>query len=111
MANGCESSAYPNSRGSPASKALAQELWTADGNTRCADCGQKDPEWAVLNLGILICVRCSGIHRSLGVHISKVRSLELDKWEPQQLGVGRLSPPSATDGVALILIRPSFIRS
>ncbi len=40
-----------------------------------------------MNLGILICVKCSGIHRSLGVHISKVRSLELDKWEPAQLGV------------------------
>jgi hypothetical protein len=41
----------------------------------------------VLNWGVLICVKCSGIHRSLGVHISKVRSLDLDKWESQQLGV------------------------
>jgi hypothetical protein len=41
----------------------------------------------VLNWGVLICVKCSGTHRSLGVHISKVRSLDLDKWEPQQLGV------------------------
>ncbi len=41
----------------------------------------------MLNWGVLICVKCSGTHRSLGVHISKVRSLDLDKWEPQQLGV------------------------
>lgn len=89
LANGCESPT--DSKKGMASRALAQELWVVNGNSKCADCGQKDPEWAVLNLGILICVKCSGIHRSLGVHISKVRSLELDKWEPQQLGV-RLHP-------------------
>lgn len=42
------------------------------GNDKCADCGAPDPDWASLNLGILICVECSGIHRNLGVHISKV---------------------------------------
>lgn len=49
-------------------------------NPICADCQGKRPEWASMNLGILICIECSGIHRSLGVHISKVRSLTLDKW-------------------------------
>lgn len=39
-----------------------------------------DPEWASLNLGILMCIECSGIHRNLGSHISKVRSLGLDDW-------------------------------
>lgn len=39
------------------------------------------PDWASINLGILVCIECSGIHRSLGVHVSKVRSLTLDKWE------------------------------
>ena len=39
-----------------------------------------DPDWASLNLGSLICIECSGIHRNLGTHISKVRSLELDDW-------------------------------
>ncbi|KAI8371157.1 hypothetical protein EDC96DRAFT_501670 [Choanephora cucurbitarum] len=47
-------------------------------NTICADCSAKDPDWCSLNLGILICIECSGIHRSLGTHISKVRSLTLD---------------------------------
>lgn len=38
------------------------------------------PEWASLNLGVLMCIECSGIHRNLGSHISKVRSLGLDDW-------------------------------
>ncbi|KAL3701674.1 hypothetical protein R1sor_019696 [Riccia sorocarpa] len=54
------------------------------GNEICADCGAPDPDWASLNLGVLLCIECAGIHRNLGVHISKMRSLTLDVkvWEP-----------------------------
>jgi len=54
------------------------------GNAVCADCGAVEPDWASLNLGILLCIECSGVHRNLGVQISKVRSLTLDVrvWEP-----------------------------
>lgn len=46
-----------------------------------------DPEWASLNLGVVMCIECSGVHRNLGSHISKVRSLGLDEWPPGHLSV------------------------
>ncbi|KAL4230911.1 Arf-GAP with Rho-GAP domain [Mactra antiquata] len=49
-----------------------------EGNDKCADCGTKDPKWASINLGIVICIKCAGPHRSLGAHRSKVRSLRMD---------------------------------
>jgi len=51
----------------------------------CAECGKPNPRWASYSLGILICIHCSGIHRSLGTHISKVRSLDLDEWNDDQM--------------------------
>ncbi|XP_030601147.1 arf-GAP with coiled-coil, ANK repeat and PH domain-containing protein 3 [Archocentrus centrarchus] len=55
------------------------------GNQLCCDCGEEEPRWASINLGVTMCIECSGIHRSLGVHLSKVRSLTLDSWEAEQL--------------------------
>ncbi|XP_068460252.1 arf-GAP with coiled-coil, ANK repeat and PH domain-containing protein 2 isoform X2 [Clinocottus analis] len=66
-------------------ESLLQKVLAIPGNTCCCDCGQPDPRWASINLGITLCIQCSGIHRSLGVHFSKVRSLTLDTWEPELL--------------------------
>uniref|UniRef100_A0A671W9U5 Arf-GAP with coiled-coil, ANK repeat and PH domain-containing protein n=1 Tax=Sparus aurata TaxID=8175 RepID=A0A671W9U5_SPAAU len=63
-------------------KAL-EEVQAIPGNKQCCDCGEPGPDWASINLGITLCIICSGIHRSLGVHFSKVRSLTLDSWEPE----------------------------
>ncbi|XP_013191869.1 stromal membrane-associated protein 1 [Amyelois transitella] len=54
-------------------------------NKYCVDCDAKGPRWASWNLGIFLCIRCAGIHRNLGVHISKVKSVNLDSWTPEQV--------------------------
>uniref|UniRef100_A0AC35UGU7 Arf-GAP domain-containing protein n=1 Tax=Rhabditophanes sp. KR3021 TaxID=114890 RepID=A0AC35UGU7_9BILA len=54
-------------------------------NKYCADCSRKQPRWASWNLGVFLCIRCAGIHRNLGVHISKVKSINLDKWTAEQV--------------------------
>ncbi|XP_041695937.1 arf-GAP with coiled-coil, ANK repeat and PH domain-containing protein 2 isoform X8 [Coregonus clupeaformis] len=79
-----------DSGGEPKEKSLKgenalQRVMVIGGNACCCDCGQPDPRWASINLGITLCIQCSGIHRSLGVHFSKVRSLTLDSWEPELL--------------------------
>ncbi|XP_072704798.1 arf-GAP with coiled-coil, ANK repeat and PH domain-containing protein 1 [Ciconia boyciana] len=68
--------------GSPESQVLEAVLGL-EGNGSCCDCREPAPAWASINLGITLCIECSGIHRSLGVHFSKVRSLTLDSWEPE----------------------------
>jgi len=54
-------------------------------NSVCADCNKRGPRWASANLGCFFCIECSGIHRNLGVHISFVRSVNLDTWTPKQV--------------------------
>lgn len=57
-------------------------LWAVEGNQACVECGKKDPDWLSINLAVMFCVECSGHHRRLGTHITKVRSATLDKLDP-----------------------------
>lgn len=54
-------------------------------NHVCADCGAPDPKWASANIGVFICLKCCGVHRSLGAHISKVLSVTLDEWSDDEI--------------------------
>ncbi|KAH8799525.1 hypothetical protein DL96DRAFT_868409 [Flagelloscypha sp. PMI_526] len=64
---------------------ILRELVKRPENKVCADCKKNDPRWASWNLGVFLCIRCSGIHRGMGTHISKVKSVDLDKWTPEQM--------------------------
>merc|ERR1712113_914190 len=66
-------------------KRTLKEMMTSGGNSECVDCGVKAPRWASVNLGVFMCLQCSGIHRGMGVHISQVRSTTLDTWLPEQV--------------------------
>ncbi|XP_034555512.1 arf-GAP with SH3 domain, ANK repeat and PH domain-containing protein 2b [Notolabrus celidotus] len=59
-------------------KAIVVEVKRMSGNNGCCDCGAPAPTWLSTNLGVLICIECSGIHREMGVHYSRIQSLDLD---------------------------------
>ncbi|KAI5807422.1 hypothetical protein DFH27DRAFT_546200 [Peziza echinospora] len=69
-----------------ANQQVIKSLLKLPGNKFCADCKiNKLPRWASWNLGIFVCIRCSGIHRGMGTHISRVKSVDLDSWTDEQL--------------------------
>ncbi|XP_015708277.1 arf-GAP with GTPase, ANK repeat and PH domain-containing protein 3 isoform X4 [Coturnix japonica] len=82
---GCESSKNKARLGSQGDAQAMQAVRTARGNSFCVDCDAPNPDWASLNLGALMCIECSGIHRNLGTHLSRVRSLDLDDWPGELL--------------------------
>jgi hypothetical protein len=79
--------------------ALLAELRAVPGNNKCADCGAADPTWTSLNHGALVCVQCSGVHRSLSTAVSKVFSLTLDDLSPAATALLRAIGNDAANGV------------
>lgn len=66
-------------------QSVLNALLRDEDNKYCVDCDSKGPRWASWNIGVFLCIRCAGIHRNLGVHISKVKSVNLDSWTPEQV--------------------------
>ena len=61
------------------------DILQIEGNSECVDCGEKKPKWASMNNGVFLCLKCAGVHRSFGMNISFIRSLQIDSWTENQL--------------------------
>ena len=70
----------PNKKAMKKQQLIINQLLKKPENKFCADCKKKPPTWASMNLGVLVCIDCSGCHRQLGTHISKIKSVNLDSW-------------------------------
>ncbi|NXN68523.1 ARAP1 protein, partial [Himantopus himantopus] len=85
---------------------VAERIWAVESNRFCADCGSPKPDWASINLCVVICKRCAGEHRGLGPGITKVRSLKMDRkvWTEELIEVLAQTDPESPFG-----FQPPFV--
>ncbi|XP_042361630.1 arf-GAP with dual PH domain-containing protein 2 isoform X1 [Plectropomus leopardus] len=88
-------------------KKMLLELLKLPTNSRCADCGAADPEWASYKLGVFVCLTCSGIHRSLS---SRVKSIKLDFWEDELVEFMKSSGNSSAQDLYEKAVPPFYYR-
>ncbi|XP_038673920.1 arf-GAP with Rho-GAP domain, ANK repeat and PH domain-containing protein 1 isoform X3 [Scyliorhinus canicula] len=104
---------------------VAEQIWAVESNTHCADCGTPKPEWASINLCLVVCKKCAGEHRALGPGISKIRSLKMDKkvwtkrmiqmfqwinnWKANQFWAANVPPSEAINEASSSQERKRFI--
>ncbi|XP_049850295.1 arf-GAP with coiled-coil, ANK repeat and PH domain-containing protein 3-like isoform X2 [Schistocerca gregaria] len=94
---------------------MIKNLFISDpSNEQCVDCGDKLPTWVSINLGALMCLECSGIHRALGTHISRVKSIVLDELEFSTIlligSIGNSNLNSIYDPQGLLVLKPDSSR-
>ncbi|ORE04036.1 ArfGap-domain-containing protein [Rhizopus microsporus var. microsporus] len=64
---------------------LLNELCQMEENRRCADCLAPSPRWASYSLGVFLCIRCASLHRKMGTHVSRIKSVSMDQWTMQEI--------------------------
>eukprot|EP00535_Pseudo-nitzschia_heimii_P000417 CAMPEP_0197187482 /NCGR_PEP_ID=MMETSP1423-20130617/15931_1 /TAXON_ID=476441 /ORGANISM="Pseudo-nitzschia heimii, Strain UNC1101" /LENGTH=192 /DNA_ID=CAMNT_0042639057 /DNA_START=45 /DNA_END=623 /DNA_ORIENTATION=+ len=74
-----------HSDGAPFPRSCRKLLRSIPGNSKCVDCENRNPDWASVTYGVLLCTKCSGKHRSYGVSTSRVRSITMDCWSHSQV--------------------------
>ncbi|XP_024118651.1 arf-GAP with SH3 domain, ANK repeat and PH domain-containing protein 1 isoform X1 [Oryzias melastigma] len=87
--DGCSRAGEEESSVEDLTRAITDDIRRMPGNSSCCDCGAPDPGWLSTNLGILTCIECSGIHREMGVHVSRIQSLSLDSLGTSDLLLAR----------------------
>jgi hypothetical protein len=93
----------------PFSEDILEEIANFPGNNKCCDCSSLDTDWGSISHGTLICLDCAGKHRSLGVHVSFVRSIRMDSWSREQVMVLlHLKPICAFSSIVLLACVTQF---
>jgi len=106
--SGTSTDRFPNQSLLELRQSIMKQISKLPGNDRCVDCNStKDATWLSTNFGVIVCIECSGIHRDLGVHISRIQSLTLDKIGTSQLLLARVMSNHSFNDIMEATLRPN----